>query len=423
MPNSNNRGVRVSCCSVSFSSRGTSVPLIVTLIVLLLILLPACARHNTPNAQAATKSPDPISISAAPARAASVERTISVTGSLLPDETVTVSPEVAGRILSIRTDFGRAVRKGEVLAELDRTEYQIQVDRTRAALNQSLARLGLKPGEENTPPASTATMRQAQAQMDDAKYKYESAQRLVKTGDISQERFNELEKSYRAREAAFDASRDELRTLWMNMEGLKAEVRLAEKRLNDTVVRAPFDGSIMQKHVSEGQYVRENTAILTLVKAYPLRLRVEVPEGASWSVKIGTPLRFTTDAAPGVEFQAAVRELNPALDSKSRSLTAEARLISNDARLRPGMFVQVKLVTERASQAVMVPRQAIYTIAGLTKIFAIRSGKAVECRIAPGREIDGWVEVPADQVRAGDLIAVSNVPMLVNNADVQVKAQ
>lgn len=396
---------------------------ILLFIPILLLSLAGCGRGKKEGVQAATNGPQPIEVKVARAEIRTMEKSISVTGSLNADETVVVSPEVGGRVTQILTDFGRSVRKGDVVAQLDRTEFQIQLDRTRAAFNQSLARIGLKPGQENAPPASTATMRQAQAQLEDARSKYESASRLVKTGDISQERYNEVEKAYRAREAAFEATQDDLRTLWMNMESLKAEVRLAEKRLNDATVRAPFDGAVMQKHVSAGQYVKENTPLLTIVKVHPLRLRVEVPETATWNVRIGTPLSFTTDAAPGVTFQAAVREMNPSLDEKSRSLTAEARLTQSDSRLRPGMFVQVNLVTERASQAVMVPKSAIYSIAGLTKVFAIRGNKAVEYRIAPGRELEGWVEAPAGSIQPGDLVAVSNVPMLVNNAEVRTAGQ
>ena len=231
-----------------------------------------------------------------------------------------------------------------------------------------------------------------------------------------------MEKAYHARQAAFESSQDELRMLWMSMVSLQSELKMAEKRLSDTYVRAPFDGAIMQKHISAGQYIKDNVPILTIVKVNPLRLRVEVPESGTWNVKIGTPLTFATDAAPGIIFHATVRELNPSLDAKNRTLTAEARLAESDARLRPGMFVQVHLVTERASQAVMVPKQALYNIAGLTKVFAVRSGKAVEFRIAPGREDGGWVEVPADQIHPGDLIAVSNVPLLVNGSEVKTTA-
>jgi RND family efflux transporter MFP subunit len=389
------------------------------LVLLLPALLAGCGRSSKTGVEAASKAPDPISVKVATAEARTMEKAISVTGSLNPDETVTIASEVSGRVLAISTDFGKTVHQGDVVAEIDRTEYQIQLERTTAALNQALARLGLKPGEENQPPASTAMSRQAQAQLEDAKFKYESAAKLVKSGDVSQERFTELEKAYRSRQAAFEASQDDLRTMWMSMESLKADVKMAEKRLRDTIVRAPFDGAIMQKHVSAGQYIKDNTAILTLVKVNPLRLRVEVPESATWNISIGTPLTFTTDAAPGVQFHATVREMNPTLDSKNRTLTAEARLSTTDSRLRPGMFVQVQLVTERASQAVMVPKQALYNVAGLTKVFAIRNGHAVEFRIAPGRESNGWIEVPADLIHPGDQIAITNVPTLINNSEVR----
>lgn len=391
-----------------------------TLLYLCIALtLAGCSRQTQPApVQASAKPADPPAIRVVLARGRSLDRSVSVTGSLNPDEMVAVSPEVAGRVAAIRVDFGQSVRQGDILAELDKQEYQIQVERSQAALAQALARLGLKPGEEDTPPTSTPNVRQAQAQYEDAKFKFESAAKLVKTGDISQERYTELEKACRAREAALQAARDELRTQWASMESLKAEVKLAQKRLNDTVMRAPFDGAISQKHVSPGQYVKENTTILTLVKTNPMRLRVEIPETAAGTVRIGGTLTFTTDAVPGAEFRAVVRELNPSLDARSRSLTAEARLNSPDPRLRPGMFVQVRLVLQHDAQVVMVPKQAIYSLAGLTKVFVIRDGKAVECRVPPGQEIDGWVEVPADQVHAGEPVAVERVPFLTDGAPV-----
>ena len=383
------------------------------------ILLASCSRSAKPSeVQAAGKRPDPVAVTTALAQSRKIEKSIAVTGSLMADESVTISPEISGRIVAIHADFGQNVRKGQVLAELDKTEYQIAVDRSRAALNQALARVGMRPGADMKEPSSSAAIRQAQAQLDDAKFKYESAAKLVKTGDISQERYTEIEKAYRARQAGFENSQDELRTLWINTDALRSEVKLAERRLSDTVLRAPFDGAITQKNLSEGQFVKDNTAILTLVKTWPLRLRVELPESEAGTVRAGTGLAFTTDAAPGVDFHATVRELNPSLDAKNRTLTVEARLAENDRRLRPGMFVQVRMIQDRASEVVMVPRRAIYSIAGLTKVFVIRGGKAQERKIGPGRELDGWMEVPADLVHSGDAVAVSNLATLTDGMDV-----
>jgi RND family efflux transporter MFP subunit len=366
----------------------------------------------------AKKAPDPIAVRTATAEGRHVERSIAVTGSLLPDESVTVVAEVPGRIAALNVDFGTFVKKGDVIAELDKQELSLQLERSRAALAQALARIGLEASQEDAKVEQTPLMRQAWNQMEDARVKYENAKKLASSGDIAQERFNELEKAFRVREAAFEATKDDLRTQMAVIRSLKADVKLAEKRLRDATVVAPFDGSISQKLVSPGQYIRDNTGIVTLVKSSPLRLRAEVPEPAVGQVKIGTLLSFITDAAPGKEFHAVVRELNPSVDDKSRTLMAEARLVGADARLRPGMFVQVRIITERDYAVVAVPRAAVFTIAGLYKVFVIENGKAVEHKLDDVQGKDGWVELPEGQIKSGAQVAISNLPLLSNGAPV-----
>lgn len=389
-------------------------------LLLSLIAVTGCSKKKEADVEAAAKQapPPPTPVKVAKAEARTIERTSAITGSLLPDESVNVSFEVPGTLTHAYTDFGRNVRKGQVLAELDSREITLQLERSRAALAQALARIGLNPDQVDTNPTSTPGIRQAQAQADDARSKYESAARLIKTGDIARERFTELEKAYNAREAALQAARDDLRTQLAVIQGLRADLRLAEKRLADTKLYAPFDGAVTQRLVSPGQYIKENTPVLTIVKASPLRLRADIPESGVAEVKIGSTLTFTTDAAPGQAFHAVVRELNPTLDAKSRSLTAEARLVDGDARLKPGMFVQVQLVTSRNAQVVAVPKDALFGVAGLTKIFAVRDGVVSEYKVVPEQELNGWVVVP-NVIQPGDTVAVSNLATLVNGMKVQ----
>jgi RND family efflux transporter MFP subunit len=393
-----------------------------TFSVLLLVGVAACSRQPARNeAEASAGAPEPVAVRVARAEERKVERGISITGSLHPDETVTVSNEVPGRLAAIRADFGQTVRQGEVIAELDKREFELQLERIRGALAQALARIGLPPEEAGTAPETTPAIRQAQAQLDDARSRYESAAKLVKTGDIASERFVELEKAYSARQAALDAARHELRVSLASIQALRADVALAEKALADATVRAPFDGAVTERVASPGEYLRQNTPIVRLVKTHPLRLRLEVPESAAPAVRTGTELTFTTAALPGETFHAVVREVNPSLDARSRSLVAEARLTKAEARLRPGMFVQVKLVTESAAAIVVVPREAIQTVAGLTKVFTIREGKAVEHRIQPGEEIQGWVEVRGSGIQPGDAVAVSQLPSLTEGTPVRAE--
>jgi len=212
----------------------------------LFLLLTACSKQD--NAQqkveAAAPKPNPIQVHTVAAETRRIDRALLLTGSLHPDEMVAVSSEVAGRVTTIHVDFGQSVRKGEVIAELDKQEFQLQLDRSKAALAQALARIGMDPSQIEKVPTSTPAIRQAEAQVEDAKFKYDSAAKLVASGDVSRERYVELEKALRAREAAVEAVRDDLRTQWANIQALRSEVKLAEKHLRDTSMLAPFDGAV-----------------------------------------------------------------------------------------------------------------------------------------------------------------------------------
>src|SRR5258705_8546937 len=216
-------------------------------LLLAAIALAGCSKEEKKAEAASLKPAEPLAIKTALAETRKIDKAISVTGSLNPDETVTSSFEVAGRIAAIYVDFGQNVRKGQVLAELDKRELTLQVERSHAALLQALARVGLDASQENVTPESTPAIRQAVAQMEDARSKYESAMKLVQTGDISKERATELEKSFRARQAAVEAARGDMRTQWANVAAFRADLKLAQKRLADTVVHAPFDGAVTQK--------------------------------------------------------------------------------------------------------------------------------------------------------------------------------
>ena len=390
----------------------------------LAIALTGCTGSEAKSGKAAAAMPDKpaaIAVKVAAAESRGVTRTLDVTGTLVPDDSLNVVSEVPGKIVAIRYDFGQSVKKGDVLVELDRQEYQIQVDRARAALAQALARIGLNPDQENETPTTTPLIRQAKAQLEDAKSKLDNARKLHESGDIARERFLEAEKLVNGRQASVDAAEDDLRTGLANVQAIRADKRLAEKRLGDTTIRAPFDGQIANRNVAPGQYIKDNVTLLTLVKTWPLRLHVDVPEVGVSAVRVGESLSFVTESIPGRTFSATVTQMNPALETRSRSLSVEARLTRPDPMLKPGMFVQVKLVLSRNAAVTMVPRQAIYTIAGLSKAFVIRGSVAHEVRFTPGQVLDDWIEVPGDAgIQSGDTVAMNQLSVLTDGSEVRV---
>lgn len=385
------------------------------------LLLAACSKKGE---EKAAESPVTVPVTTAAAQARTVTESTFVTGSLMADESVTITSEVAGRVAKVYVDFGQSVRRGQPLIELDTRELQLRLERTRGTLAQSLARLGLPADARIIRVGSTPTLDQARAQLAEAKFKYESGQRLLESGDISKERFQELDRAFKQQTAAVEAAEFDLRTQIANVQALMAEVKLAEKSVADAKQYAPFDGAITERMVSPGQYLRDNAPMMTLVKSWPLRLRLEVPETSSAFVKPGRAVFFKTDAIPGETFEATVRETSAQLDPHSRTLTAEARVLKPDSRLRPGMFVSVELVTNPAAPVIVVPKEAVYTIAGLTKVFVVHDGKASERKIPPPNyQENGYLGVPADQVKAGDLVATSDLAALYDGANVSVKSQ
>jgi multidrug efflux pump subunit AcrA (membrane-fusion protein) len=126
------------------------------LLVIAAGLVAAGCSSKQEHAEAASKAaPEPIEIRTAAAEMRKLDKAIAVTGSLHPDESVSVGAEVPGRVSNIFVDFGQNVRKGQVIAELDKQELQLALDRSKAALAQALARLGLDPNQENVRPDTT----------------------------------------------------------------------------------------------------------------------------------------------------------------------------------------------------------------------------------------------------------------------------
>nr|MCU0228697.1 biotin/lipoyl-binding protein [Bryobacterales bacterium] len=158
----------------------------ITILATCALWLTGCAKQQ---AQTAQEAPAVVVVEAARAQERTIARSIFVTGSLIADESVTVTSEVAGRVAKVHVDFGQNVRKGQLLIELDTRELELRLARTRGALSQALARLGLPPDASAAATRTTPALQQARALLEETRFKFASGQKLVASGDISRERF------------------------------------------------------------------------------------------------------------------------------------------------------------------------------------------------------------------------------------------
>ena len=291
------------------------------------------------HALAADRPPTPVEAVEVRTEAIVIETT--AVGTLLSNETVTVRPEIEGRLTEIAFDEGTTVKKGQLLFRLDASIY-------RAELNDAEARLSL---------AST---------------NFKRAQELFKKKAGTERGLDEARSAYRVAEAA---------------------VELAKARMTKTTIEAPFEGVVGLRHVSTGDYVTAGKDLVNLEDINPLKVEFAVPERYLSAVKEGQTVRLTADAFPGEAFEGDIYAINPQIDTAGRSIQVRARIDNEDRHLMPGLFVRVKVQLGRREQAIMIPEEALVPRGKDRFVYKIVDGKAVETAVQIGLRRVGEVEI------------------------------
>ena len=386
----------------------------------LALALSGCSKRKDQTVQADAAQTQPLVVKTAVVGERPVERYVEVVGSLKADQEVVVSSEEKGIIEELPVDLGSVVRRGQMLARLSQREAQLHVDQAKAALDQARARVGLRNGSSGLEAEQNSEVRQAKAALDEARLRYQRAKTLIKNGDISQERFDEAEIQQRSAEARYQASQDSFRNQTALVDQRAAELQLARKELQDTIIVAPIDGAVSARHVTRGEYIRAETKIVTLVRSNPLRLQAVVPEVAVASVHLKQTVMLSVDAYPGKTFSGVISRISPSLDEKARTLTLEATVPNADGELKPGLFASVQLLVAKESPALMVPSNSLLEFAGLTKVFVVEGNRAVERVVKTGLREGGYVEI-LEGAKAGERVAVENLGKLSNGVPVKGK--
>jgi RND family efflux transporter MFP subunit len=335
-----------------------------------------------------------------------VGATVQVTGTLAAQDQATVSVKVPGRLRALGVDLGSVVRKGQLITQVEPQDYQLRVQQAEAALSQARARLGLSPdgGDEKVNLEQTGTVRQARAQMDEARKSRERTVTLVEQGVVARTEFETADAAYKVAVGKYQDAVEEVR----NRQGLLAqrrtELALARQQLSDTNVVAPFDGIVQERKASVGEYLAAGAPVVSIVRVNPLRFRAEVPERDAGNVRAGQQVRVMVEGSPKAYAGRIVR-LSPTITEQSRVLIVEAE-VGNDGTLRPGSFARADIVTSDTSMAVTIPTTALVNFAGIEKVILVQNGKALEKSITTGRRINEWTEVLAG-INVGDTVVLS----------------
>jgi len=331
--------------------------------------------------------------------------TVTANGTLAAFDQSTASVKVAGRLNSISVDLGSVVRRGQVIAQLEPNDYKLRVQQSEAALGQARARLGLSPDgtDDRVSLEQTGTVRQAKAQLEEARLSRERAVRLVEQGIVAKADFDSADATFKVAQSRYQDALEEIRNRQALLAQRRSELALARQQLTDTTVHSPIDGIVQLKRASVGEFLAAGAPLVDIVRMNPLRLQAQVPERDAATVRFGQNVRVSVDGDTRI-YVGQIKRLSPVIAQESRMLMVEAD-VQNDGNLRPGSFAKAEIVTNNAKMAVTVPNNAIVTFAGIEKVIVIQNGKALEKPITTGRRSGEWTEILAG-VNVGDQVIV-----------------
>ena len=342
-----------------------------------------------------------------PVKAESLRVQINASGTVQPIQTVNLSPKAAGIVAKLLVEQGDRVSQGQVVAQMENTDIEAQLIQSKARLDQAKVKLaqlraGNRPQEVAQAAARVnqlqASVAEAQTKLNLAEAKQRRNQSLVDQGAISSDRYDEISNDVQSAKASYAQAQASLvevqRSLDLSQSGSRIEeIQLAEAQVQeaignlravevqqeDTLIRAPFSGTITQKFANEGAFVTPttsaseatsatSTAIVALAEG--LEITAEVPEVDIHQLRVGQPVEIRADAYPDQKFTGRVRLIAPEAVVKQNVTSFQVRitLVSGQSKLLSGMNVDVTFLGDQIKGAIVVPTVAIVTKAGKTGV-------------------------------------------------------
>lgn len=328
-------------------------------------LLPGCGGEEQGQASPAAAAA-PVEVLVVEAWTSPVERSLRLVGSTRAVDAVSVTAEVTGTVSWI------GFEDEEIVAE---KQELIKLDSRRAS----------------------ADLRASEARLERLRLRKERTKTAFDRG------------------AANPAEMDDARTAVSEAE---AELDRAQAVLDDHTIRAPFAGRVTRRLVSMGALVSPGDAVAVLNSVDPIEIVFAVPQSALEDLRIGLPVTAQARAFRGKPFEGELAAIGAEVDTVSRSAEVFARIQNTDGRLRPGMFVDVMLVTGTDPEAVLLPESALVIEGNRIEAFVIEDGKATRRRVRLASRVSGLVEIE-EGISEGDVVVTSGVQKLREGTPVE----
>ena len=358
---------------------------------------------------------------------------LRATGDISPLMQVDLFPKVSGYLERMSVNLGDSVRQGQIIAQIDRTEFLHKVKEVEAKVAQAKANLAEIEAGTRTEEVRQAeeAVKQAQSRFENARLHRERMEALYQRQIISKKDFDNADTEYTVAEAQLEANQQRLKML---REGARQEVREASQaklkemeallaqeqtRLQNAMIIAPFSGEIIRRYVDAGALVSSSTPLVILVHTETLKVVANVLEKDISLIRPGMKAKIQTEAYPERVFEGKVVRINSALELATRTLQAEIHVPNPSHLLKPGMFSRIEMALSEKPGTLTVLREALIEEGGKRSVFVVEGNQALQRPIVTGIEQDQRVEV-LEGLREGDRVIIKGQGSIKDRSTVRV---
>lgn len=318
---------------------------------------------------------------------------LNATGYVVPQRKAAVASKAQGRLEWLGVLEGSRVKKDEVIARLESKDVAASFAQAQAQVQVAQANLALQ-----------------QAELKDAEVNLRRSRVLIVPNAISRTQYD-------ADVARFDKARASVNSSRASVVSAQANARAAEVAVEQTVVRAPFDGVVLVKHANVGDNITPFSAaadtkgaIVTIADMETLEVEADVAESNIARIRVDQPCELLLDALPGLRLAGQVSRIVPTVDRSKATVLVKVRFVDRDARVLPDMSAKIAFLSRAATAqdrqpVVAVQPAAIATRDGRQVVYVVRDGKAHEMTVMTGDKLGELVAVQG--VKPGDVVVLS----------------
>jgi multidrug efflux pump subunit AcrA (membrane-fusion protein) len=332
---------------------------------------------------------------------------VRTVGTLFALHESNIGSKVGGRAAEVYVQESDEVKKGDPLLKLEQEDYVDAVNQAQAAV--ATAEAALANVLAGTRKEDIAT---AEAAFELAEREYNRMKGLWATQSIPKARLDAAEAQYKTAKETYEKAvrgprEEDINVVRAQVNQAKAALETARTYLDDSTIRAPFDGVIIGKYVNVGEMVGMSRVLFREVDVSRVKVEVDIPESEFAWTKVGAPAFISVDAYPGDEFRGDVTVVNPSVDPMTRTFHVKLEIPNPDKRLKPGMFARVR-VQVRQERKPGVPMEALSRLpgTGVFYVFAVVGGKAQKRNVVLGLREANWTVVE-EGLSVGDKVVVA----------------